>query len=105
MTQGDDPDPSTADQAPAAADDIPLVVFPNEDVDTPKQDHWCLPGLPQQSGNTGDSDVQDTEAGTDAATSQGQDAGMHYAEGAAAGMGAHGEASASLQYWSSRLLR
>ena len=105
MTQGDAPDPSAADQGPATADDIPLVVLANEEVDTAKQDRWCLPGLSKQSGNAEDSDVQDTEAAIDAATSQGQDTGMHYEQAAAAGMGAHGEASASLQYWSSRLLR
>lgn len=106
MTQGDASDPNAADLAPSVdADDIPLVVLPNEDIDAAQQDQWCLPGLPMQSCVADESNIGDTEAAADAATDQGQGTGMDSAQDAAAGIGAHGEASASLQYWSSRLLR
>ena len=93
MTQEDDPDPDAADARArlTAQNDIPLVVCPHEENDIVGQKQWCLPGLPKQSYVACSLDLQQTEE----ASFREQDAGSY----------AHGEASAGLQYWSSRLLR
>ncbi|KAK9854219.1 hypothetical protein WJX84_003271 [Apatococcus fuscideae] len=94
MTQHDEPGPDAAGaQAQSVAQkDVPLVVLPNRDMESTKQDQWCLPGLPRQSCIALSSETQDTEVA------------CSFEQDSASGGGAHGETSAGLQYWSSRLL-